>query len=170
MAVYKRIYPDGRTSNDWYVSWYIGGRQFKKKIGPNKRAAEMYLNDIELKRVRGELLGIREEKRILFPALADKYSEWAKPRKSTHRIEDESYVVERLKVRFTELASKVTRADVEGYLSERLKTVGPARFNLDLQVIRAIFSKAQEWGYCRRSPAEGIRRMKEPPGRVRFLT
>jgi integrase len=83
---------------------------------------------------------------------------------------DESYVVERLKARFTDLASKVTRADVEGYLSERLKTIGPARHNLDLQVIRAIFGKGVEWGFCRRNPTEGIRRLKEPPGRVRFLT
>jgi len=170
MAVYKRVYADGRTSRDWYVSWYVGGRQFKKKIGPNKRAAELYLKDIELKRVRGELLGIHEEKRILFPDLAEKYKEWAKGRKSERRIIDESYVVARLKERFTDLASKVSRADVEGYLSERLKSVGPARHNLDLQVVRAIFGKGIEWDYCRKNPTDGIRRLKEPPGRVRFLT
>jgi hypothetical protein len=105
------------------------GRAF---FGNLTRAAELYLKDIELKRVRGELLGIREVKRILFKDLTDKYSEWAKDRKSKRRILDESYVVARLKARFTDLASKVTRGDVEAYLSERLKTVGPARHNLDL--------------------------------------
>jgi integrase len=169
VAVYKRKYPDGRESEDWYVAWYVGGRQFKKKIGPNKRAAELYLKDIELKRVRGELLGIREEKKILFSALAEQYKAWAKDRKSDRRIVDESYVVARLKDRFTDLASKVTKADVEGYLSDRLKTVGPARHNLDLQVVRAIFGKGVEWNYCRTNPTNGIRRLKEPPGRVRFL-
>ena len=170
MAVYKRKYADGRVSEDWYVSWYVGGRQFKKKIGSNKRAAELFLKDIELKRVRGELLGIREERKILFADLATKYSEWTKGRKSERRILDESYVIDRLKERFTDLASRVTKADVEAYLSERLKTVGPARHNLDLQVVRGIFAKAVEWAYCRKNPSDGIRRLKEPPGRVRFLT
>jgi integrase len=172
MAVYKRIYPDGRTSSDWYVSWYVGGRQFKKKIGPNKRAAEMYLNDIELKRVRGELLGIREEKKILFPDLAEKYKEWAKARKAKRTYLDESSAIRRFKAQFTGLASAVTRKDIETYLSSRLSDgkLGPCRHNKELKFLRLIFKKAMEWNYCRKNPTEGVRPLKEPPGRVRFLS
>jgi integrase len=170
MAVYRRKYPDGRLSRDWYVSFYVGGRQFKKKIGPNRRSADLYLKDLEVKRVRGELLGIREERRILFADLADKYFDWAQDRKSERRMLDERYVIRRLKDRFPGLASKVTRSDIDGYFSERLQKVGPARYNIELQVIRAIFAKGIEWSYCRANPAAGIRRIKEPPGRVRFLT
>src|SRR5215471_9123290 len=124
MAVYKRKYPDGRLSEDWYVSWYVGGRQFKKKIGPNKRAATLFANDIELKRVRGELLGIREEKKILFPDLTKRYLEWAKNRKAKHTIEDETSAANRFKARFTGIASKITRLEIETYLSDRLNDDG----------------------------------------------
>jgi integrase len=170
MAIYKRRYKDGRSSEDWYVSWYVGGRQFKKKIGPNKRAAELYAKDIDLKRVRGELLGLREEKRILFEDLTKKYLEWATGRKSPHTIADETCTIERLKLRFDGLASKVSRSDLEGYLSQRLLTSGPASYNRQLSLLRCLFKKAVEWSYCRANPADGIRKMKEPPGRVRFLT
>ena len=172
MGLYKRRYPDGRESEDWFVSWYVGGRQFKKKIGPNKRAAELYLKDIELKRVRGELLGIREVKRILFKDLADKYLEWAKARKTKRTVLDEESAIRRFKAHFTGLASSVTRRDIESYLSERLSEgkLGPCRHNKELKFLRLIFKKAMEWNYCRRNPAEGIRSLKEPPGRVRFLS
>src|SRR5689334_18112478 len=170
MAVFKRRYPDGRMSKDWFVSWYVGGRQFKKKIGPNKRTADLFLKDIELKRVRGELLGIREEKRILFGDLADKYLEAVKGSKSPKRIQDEKYVIEKLKEACPGIASRVARAEIDAYFSSRLETVGPARFNIELQVLRGIFRKGIEWNFCRKSPADGIRRMKEPPGRVRFLS
>jgi integrase len=172
MAVYKRRYPDGRLSQDWYVSWYVGGRQFKKKIGPNKRAATLFANDIELKRVRGELLGIREERKILFSDLAKKYLEWAKNRKAKHTVEDETSAITRFRVRFTGFASKITRDEVESYLSDRLNNdgLGPCRHNKELKFLRQILGKAVEWGYCRRNVTDGIRRLKEPPGRIRYLT
>jgi hypothetical protein len=57
--------------------------------------------------IRCELLGIPEEKRIPFGDLRNK-----------------------------DLASRVTPVDVESCPSDRLKTVGPARHNLDLRVVR----------------------------------
>jgi integrase len=132
----------------------------------------LYLKDIELKRVRGELLGIREEKRILFPDLAEKYKEWAKARKTKRTYLDESSAIGRFKTRFTGLASSVSRKDIETYLSSRLTDgkLGPCRHNKELKFLRLIFKKAIEWGYCRRNPTDGIRSLKEPPGRVRFLS
>jgi integrase len=170
MAVYRRKYPDGRLSEDWYVSWYVGPRMFRKRIGPNKREADLFLKDIDVKRVRGELLGIREEKRIVFGDLADRYLEWSRGRKAPHTVRDEESTLRRLRERFTGLASKITRADIEAYLSERLETVGAASHNRQLSLLRSLFRKAVEWNFCRSNPADGIRKMKEPPGRVRFLS
>jgi len=168
--VYQRRYADGRESKDWYVSWYVGSKQYKKKIGPNKRAAELFANDLALKRVRGELLGIKDEKRITFPALADEYLEWIKCRKATHTIEDERSAISRFKKRFTGIAGKVTTGEIERFLSDRLQTVGPARHNRDLSLLKVIFKKAVEWSYARSNPAASLRKLREPPGRARFLT
>lgn len=170
VSVFQRRYPDGRESEDWYVSWYVGSKQYKKKIGPNKRAAELFEKNIALKRVRGELLGIKDEQRVLFPALADEYLKWVKGRKATHTIEDETSAIHRFKKRFTGSAGKITTGDIERFLSDRLQTVGPARHNRDLSLLKVIFKKAVEWNYARTNPATPIRKLREPPGRVRFLT
>ena len=63
MGVFRRRYPDGRLSKDWYIDYRINGKRFKRRIGPNKKLAEQVLMDIELKRVKGDYLGIYEEKR-----------------------------------------------------------------------------------------------------------
>jgi integrase len=166
----KKLYPEGRKSEDWYVSWYVGPKQYRKRIGPNKREAELFLKDIELKRVRGELLGIHDVKRIPFETLAKEYLVWAKGRKAKHTIEAEESSIGRFKVAFPGVAAAISRDQVERFLSGRLVTVGPATHNRDLSILRVIFRKATEWGYCRRSPAEGIKKLQEPPGRVRFLS
>jgi hypothetical protein len=40
MGVFKRHYPDDRQSTDWYISYRINGKRYKRKIGPNKKLAE----------------------------------------------------------------------------------------------------------------------------------
>jgi hypothetical protein len=57
------------VSKDWYIDYGIHGRRFKRRIGPNKKLAEQVLHDIELKQVKGEYLGISEEKKICFRSL-----------------------------------------------------------------------------------------------------
>ena len=171
MSVYQRRYPDGRASKDWYVSWYVGAKQFKKRIGPNKRAAERFANDLDLKRVRGELLGITDLTPIRIADLVAKYTTWSEGRKAAHTLEDEQSVLCRLRARFGDtLAGKIARTDLDAYLSDRLTTVGPARHNRDLSLLKTLFRKAVEWDYARTNPAASMRKLREPPGRVRFLT
>jgi integrase len=178
MSVYKRRYPDGRTSRDWYASWIVEGRVFRKKIGPSKRDAELFLKDREIRRVRGELLGIKEAKRIAFPDLCDEYLVWARTRKAKHTVEDEESAIRRFKRTFTGTASRISRVDIERYLSGRLegneeedeKAIGPSRHNKELKFLRLIFKKAIEWGYAQKNPADGIKRLREPAGRVRYLS
>ncbi len=169
MGLFQRKYPDGRVSHDWWVSWYENGRQRKKRIGPSKKSAELYMKAIDLKRVRGEL-GIREVKKILFPALSEKYVEWAAGRKAAYSMTVEKSAIGRFDEAFPCLASGIRQVDLEEFLSRRLKTIGPARHNRDLTILRAIFKKGVEWGYCGTNPAIGIKKLDEPPGRVRFLS
>jgi hypothetical protein len=77
MGVYKRRYPDGRLSKDWYINYRIHGKQYKQKIGPNKKLAEQVLMDIELKQAKGDYLGVYEGKKILFTDCLEEYLAWA---------------------------------------------------------------------------------------------
>jgi hypothetical protein len=63
MGLFQRRYKDGRLSKDWYINYRIHGKQFKRRIGPNKKLAEQVLMDIELKQAKGDYLGIYEEKK-----------------------------------------------------------------------------------------------------------
>jgi hypothetical protein len=73
MGVFKRRYPDGRISKDWYINYRIKGRQYKRRIGPNKKLAEQVLMDIELKQAKGDYLGVYEAKKILFTDCLEEY-------------------------------------------------------------------------------------------------
>lgn len=54
MGIFRRRYKDGRLSTDWYINYRIHGKQYKRKIGPNKKLAEQVLHDIELKQAKGD--------------------------------------------------------------------------------------------------------------------
>ena len=71
MAVFRRQYPDGRVSKDWYIDYRIHGKRYKRRIGPNKKLAEQVLHDIALKLARGDHLGIHEERKVIFRGLRE---------------------------------------------------------------------------------------------------
>lgn len=54
--------------------------------------------------------------------------------------------------------------------SLRQGTLGPATANKRLFRLKHIFRKAMEWGYRVDNPARGIRKQREPRGRVKWLT
>ena len=70
---------------------------------------------------------------------------------------------------------------VEKFKRERLaqkvkggkRTVGPATVNRELEILRHFYNLAGRWGWVSKAHAASIAevpRMKEPPGRVRYLT
>lgn len=65
--------------------------------------------------------------------------------------------------------SAITSLLVERYKDERVKRVAPATVNRELATLRHMYTKAVEWGYVRGNPLKGVKRLKEPPGRVRYL-
>ena len=64
MGVLRRQYPDGRLSKDWFIDYRINGKRYKRRIGPNKKLAEQVLMDIEVKKAKGDYLGVHEVKKF----------------------------------------------------------------------------------------------------------
>ncbi len=77
MGVFRRQYPDGRLSKDWSIDDQLNGKRYKRRIGPNKKLAEQVPMDIEVKKARGEYLGVHEVKKVLFRDCLNEYREWA---------------------------------------------------------------------------------------------
>ena len=82
MGVFRRQYPDGRMSKDWYIDYRVNGKRYKRRIGPNKKLAEQVLMDVEVKKPKGEHLGIHDEKKSLFEDFAEEYLTFAKGTKA----------------------------------------------------------------------------------------
>jgi integrase len=64
---------------------------------------------------------------------------------------------------------QVTIAEGERYKQERLETVRPSTVNKELNCLKAMLNKAVAWGYLKENPLKGLKGLKEPPGRIRYL-
>jgi len=64
--------------------------------------------------------------------------------------------------------SDVTELSIERFKRERSKGKAPSTVNRELQTLRHFLNLAVEWGWLEARPK--VRLLKEPPGRVRWLT
>ena len=71
---------------------------------------------------------------------------------------------------FTGYLSALTAKQVEDYKVKRRATVAPATVNRELALLKHMCTKAVEWGYLKANPLKSVKFLKEPPGRLRYLT
>lgn len=163
MAIFKK-------GKNWYIDFYEKGRRKRKKIGTSKKLAEQVLKDVEVKIVKKEYLGILEEKKVDFGEFAKVYLEYARTNKADSTGYRDQFSVNNLNASFKDqYLFDITGEMIEKYKAERLLKVEPATVNRELACLKHMFTKAVEWGYVKTSPAKGIKRLKEPPGRLRYL-
>lgn len=163
-----RIYQRGKI---WYIDYVFQGKRFRKRIGQSRKIAELTLKDIEVRIAKKEHLGIQETSKILFEKYSKEYLDFAKTNKSEKSYTLNITNMKSLNAVFKDMyLSEIKPQDVEAYKAERIKTVQPATVNRDLACLRHMFNKAIQWGYLSSSPMKGIKLLKEPPGRLRFLS
>lgn len=92
-----------------------------------------------------------------FDELADEWSDKACRWSPLRRIRCAG-TIRRLKTEFNKPVSRITRHDVEAFLS-RLRAAGakPATVTHYLAAIKVIFAAGEEWGHVASNPAAGIR-------------
>lgn len=162
------IYQKGAN---WYVDYYVQGHRKRKKIGPSKKLADQVLKDIQVKIAKREFLNISDEKKILFEDYAKEYLEYSKANKSHSMYERRDKVSLNQLTPFLKgyFLCGITPQMIERYKVMRLNTVQPATVNRELACLKHMYTKALEWGYARINPTKGIKLLKEPPGRLRYL-
>jgi integrase len=170
MGVYRRQYPDGRLSKDWYIDYRVNGKRYKRRIGPNKKLAEQVLMDIEVRKAKGEYLGVHEIKKITVANFLEEYLTWASVNKAANTYALNRFCANRLREAFSGYLSGLTAKQVEEYKVQRRKTVSPATVNRELALLKRTCTKAVEWGYLKTNPVKPVKFLKEPPGRLRYLT
>ncbi len=163
MAIFQK-------GKNWYIDYYDRGKRKRKKIGKSKKLAEQVLRDIEVKIIKKEYLGILEEKKVVFEEYAKVYLQYAKANKADSTESRDEFSISNLKAVFKgRYLFDITGEMIEKYKMVRLQKVEPATVNRELACLKHMYTKAIEWGYVKANPAKGIKRLKEPPGRLRYL-
>jgi len=164
MGIYKK-------GKNWYIDYYLKGRRKRKMVGPSKKLAGDVLKDVQVKIAKGEYLGVYEEKKIIFSEYAKEYLEYSKANKSpASYLRDTVSLNPNLIPHFKDMyLFEITPPKIERYKAARLEKVEPATVNREIGCLRHMFNKAIEWGYVQHNPVRGVKKLKEPPGRIRYL-
>jgi len=164
MGVYKK-------GNNWYIDYYYKGKRKRKKVGPSKKLAQQVLKDVQVKIAKGEYLGVYDEKKVTFEEMAEQYLSYSKTNKAPSSYERDRYSVKQLLSAFEgKYIFEITPSMIESYKAERLKKVTPATINRELSCLKHMYTVAMDWGYLQDSPAKPVKKLKEPPGRLRYLS
>lgn len=164
----SRIYQRGCI---WYLDYSLNGQRVRKSVGTSKRMAELALKEVELKIVKGEFLGVSITKKVTFDILCDEYLKFSKSNKRPRVFERDKILIKHLLAQFSgyDLIA-ITVHDLDEYKAMRITKVSPATVNREVTCIKHMFNKAAEWQYLRSNHLVSIKRLKEPPGRLRYLT
>jgi integrase len=156
----------------FWIDYYDGnGRRHRKKISSQRSLADIALKDIKVKIAKGEYLGIYEEKKTLFKDFAEKYLKMITPNVSPTSFERfEGIVNNHLIPSFQCYLYKISKKQIQEYIQKRAEEVKPATVNHEMKRLRHMLNKAVEWGYLKENPCKGVKNLKEPPGRIRYIT
>jgi integrase len=167
MRVFKR-------GKNWYADFVVNGRRKMKSFGCHKKMAELFLKDLELKKIRGELQIVDE--RISTTDFFREYVEYCRSNKAVYtalvderRMKTwERYLTEHGIAKLKDITPLV----VEGFKSQILaKGDSPVTFNRYLELLKAALNKAVEWELLRENRLRGFKKLKSDRCRqVRFLT
>ena len=168
-----------RRGNWWIDFKDAHGVRRRKKVGPNKRVAREVLDGILGSVARREHLGVIDDSPITFPEFAnvwlDRISHTLKP---TSRERFLGAIENHLKPAFPSQLRGITASAAEKYVTGRLANGAQAStVNREMTVLKHILRRSVAWEYLSRNPfldnqgrlLEGLRPLREPAGRTRFL-
>ncbi len=160
--------------NGWWWIDYTGadGKRHRKKTAPSYEVAKAVYRDRMNAIAKGEVMGVREEgirvrdlvKQKYWPTIKPTLSRWEQQR--TQSILDTQILPRFGDVKLIGLR----RETIERWQAERLAAVAGGTANKELMRLKHLLNRAVAWGYLRDSPARAIKKAKEAPGRVRYLT
>lgn len=170
MSIYKRSNPSGETV--WGIDYYDAtGKRVKKIIGMSKRLAEAALAKVKTTKFEEQIMGVKRPERILFSELAKQYEEYSKVTFSKKSHANHTGAIKGFLEYFGDkFLDDINLKDVEDYKLDRLREVKSATVNRNLNILKRMFNLAYEWGFLLESISPKIKKVKEPPGRLRFLS
>jgi len=167
MTIYQR-------GSVWYIDYTFNGKRIRYKVGGRIDAER------ELEKVRYEL---RERihqphKRLIFDNLLKEYQKWEKTHRGQSYSKRDMSKYKPLIAFFSgKRIDRITHADAEEYQRRRVdgvlvihkKNVSNTTVNHETGLLKRMFNKAVDWNYLKINPLRNLKKLKEPPGRVRYV-
>jgi len=148
-----------------------GNRRVQEKIGTSLQFARSVLGNRLNDKAKCQFLNVAPQKRMLFADYARKYLKYSRENKAEGTSTRDRFSVLHLKKFFGELClEEISQAKIDDYKSQRLEKVTPSTVNRETSCLDHMLNMAVEWEILREKPFKKIRKMKEPPGRIRYLT
>jgi len=164
----------GSERGYWWIRWACPhGHLHREQVGPKKRAER----DAERRRVEGTCPNrTPRPTRYLLADVIDEYIQSSRSHKRSWK--DDARYAARWKARFNGRAlDEIGPAELERLRSERLlggtgqaRGVTPATVNREIAFLKHVYNVAIRDGKTDQNPAARIRLLREPSGRVRYLT
>lgn len=156
----------------WYALWRDAtGRQREKAISTRKKDAEAYLDRINTQVADGTF---RDIAKITFPDFAEQWlRDYAAVQVKPSTLSSYENTARNSLVPFfgNVPITAVTTADVQRYVSERLKTgVKGSTVQRQLIVLKGMLKCAVEWDYLRTNPADKVKAPKRAHVEMDFMT
>ena len=134
-----------------------------------KKEAEEIAKE-RFKKALGRAHGVRIIKNIKLTLLMEKYLEYCKQNNRPSTYDRKRPFINHILAFFGDVPlSSITTERIEEFKFHRRGTVGPATVNREMAALKHALNLAVEWDYLEVSPAARVAKLKEPPGRVRYL-
>jgi len=161
-----------KRNGNWWTDIIAGGHRKRQKIGPRKEDAQKILNK-KLSDLTLEEHGIIEDEKVTLGEFAKEYLIHKK--NSTllcTYIRDEVSVNLHLVPYFgKEYLFNISPHKIFSYQSKRLaEGVCNATVNREVACLKHLLNTAVSWKRIKANPIKAVPKLKEPPGRLRYLT
>lgn len=157
----------------WWLDYYDAeGKRHRQKAAPDYDTAKKMYRERMTGIARGEFLGVKEEGITLKRFVEEKY--WPTVKGSLSFFEERrsrSILDHHILPRFGESKlAKVRTEDIDQWQADRMGKAGAGTVRKEMMRLKHILNCAVKWRYIKDSPARGLKTVKMPPGRVRYLT
>ena len=163
MSIYQR-------GENWYIDFRFKGQRVRESIGPSRKGAEKVIAKKKAEIAENKYLDVRKEPDpITFHDFAIEYWKWAKANHKPSSWQRELSNLRTLEKAFGKHIHEITKWDIDHYKMDRKAQVKPATVNREVNTLKAMLSKAVEWGHLKENPGSKVKALKGEVNRLRYL-
>jgi len=164
MGIYER-------NRKWYIDYYLpGGKRVREVAGTSKKLAEKLLAKRQTEILEGKY-DVNRPSPILFSEFTLDFLEYCESSKKWNTYIFHKVNLNSLGKEFSEIfIGQITSYDIEQYKIKRLKSVSASTVNRELATLNRMYNLGISWGKVRENPVKQVKKLKEPPGKTRYLS